>query len=277
MDVHGGPSLSTSLGDSSIVLYGKTLAHFYIGVREVDAMADGQSVVLGSSATPAIVDLVQYQNGSADWMTQTNVPATNYSQLRYIVDLNSTKAVFADGTSMPVEFSGARTSSSSGMGAATSTTWDATYANAIDITVNAPIDVSATTAAAVMGDFNLSESLAPASSAIIMRPALSAANMPAAITGTIVNEYGQPVSGATIVAVGSNGYAVNSAATDASGAFNVHALPADTYQLLVYNVYTNAAGYRTSASGETYYVTGFYGPVVTVTAGNTTSAGSIGD
>lgn len=278
MDVAGGPTsyMATLLTDAAPVLYGKTLAHFYVGVREVDAIASGQTVVLGSSSTPSIVDLLQYQNGSAAWMTQTVVPAKSYSELRYVLDMNSTKAVFSDGSSVPVAYSGGYTYSSGGMGASTSTAMDPTIANAIDVTIDSPL-VIGTGVAAVMGDFNLTESLAATRSGIVMRPTLSVANAPASISGTVLNYYGQGVRQATILAVGSSGYAVNSATTDASGSFAIHALPADTYQLIVYNAYTNAAGERIYASNQTYGAGGFYGPSLWVGAGKSASAGTIGD
>jgi len=273
MDVVGGPTTRTYLGDAPPMLFGKTLAHFYVGVREIDAIANGQSVTLGSSATPLQMDLLAYQNGSADWMTQTNVPAQSYSQLRYVLDLNSTQAVFTDGTSVPVAFSGAGSRSSSGMGASTTTTSDQTYANAIDVTVNTAFAAGAS----ITADFNLGESLTASGNMIVMRPALSAANGAGQITGSVMNAYGQPVLGATVVAVGSSGYAVNSGTTSSSGAFDIDALPADTYRLLIYNAYTNAAGYKSAASGQTNSAQGFYGPSVTLSAGSSTSAGTIGD
>ncbi len=112
---------------------------------------------------------------------------------------------------------------------------------------------------------------------IVMRPSLSAANGAGQITGAVMNAYGRPVQGATVVAVGSSGAAVNSGTTSSSGAFDIDALPADTYQLLIYNAYTNAAGYKSAASGQSTNAQGFYGPSVTLSAGSTTSAGTIGD
>jgi hypothetical protein len=277
MDVIGGPAsrtMLTSMGDAAPVLGGKTLAHFYVGVREIDALSNGQTTVLGSSATPVQVDLLQYQNGSTAWMTQTSVPAQAYSQMRYVIDLNSTQAIFADGSSLPVKFSGGYSKSSYGVGNNTATTLDATYANAIDVTVNAPIDAQATSVAA---DFNLTESLTLNGYTITMRPTLTAAENPAQINGTVVNASGAPVQNATVVAVASNGNAVTSATTDASGAFNLHALAGDTYQLVIYNVYSNAAGNKIYASGNTNGAQGFYGPTVSVGSGAVASAGAIAD
>lgn len=278
MDVAGGPvglRLNTSLGDAAPVLNGKTLAHFYIGVREIDAISNGQTVVLGSATTPVQMDLLQYQNGSTNWMTQTSVPAQTYSQLRYVLDMPSTQAIFADGTSLPIKFANWNTRSSYGVGGSTSTTVDSTYANAIDVTISAPIGTDG--AAAIAADFNLNESLVLSGGGLIVRPTLSAADTPAQITGNVLNSNGSPVQNATVVAVGSNGSAVNSATTDASGSFNLHALPADTYQLVIYNAYTNAAGSRLYSSGATSGSAGFYGPTVQAGAGATVNAGTIND
>jgi hypothetical protein len=278
MDILGGVtgSVLTLLGDAAPVLNGKPLAHFYIGVREIDAIVNGQSVMLGSSSTPAQMDLLAYQNGSANWMTQTNIPSQTYSQLRYVLDMNSTQAIFTDGSTLSIAFSTNNTKSVSGMGASTTTVVDQTYPNAIDVTVNAPFTVGSN-AASVMADFNLTESLNQTGNTIVVRPTLSAASASSQISGSVINAYGQPVPGVTVVAVGSNGAAVNSAATDANGGFDIDALGADTYRLAVYNTYTNAAGYKTYASGQTKSGQSFWGPSVSVTAGSNASAGSIGD
>lgn len=277
--------LNTVLGDAAPVIGGKPLAHFYIGLREVDAIANGQSTVLGSAATPVQVDLLQYQNGSTAWITQTNVPEQPYTQLRYVFDMGSVQAVFADGSTMPVRLSTAASKSSDGLGNGSSTAADATYADGFDVTVNAPFTVTST-GAAVAADFNLTESLAPGGpGALTLRPTIAAANGAGQIAGTVVNNAGSPVKNATIVAVGSNGAAINSATTDANGAFTIDALPADTYQVLIYNNYTNAAGYRINAAGADPTPPSppgtapapISGPTATVTSGNSTFAGTIGD
>lgn len=281
-DVLGGPTgllfgtLNTLLGDGAPVLNGEPMTHFYVGVREVDAIANGQTTVLGTAATPVQVDLLQYQNGSTEWMTQTSVPAQAYSQLRYVFDLSSAQAVFADGSTMPVSISTASSQSSDGIGASTSTASDSSYANTVDVTVNAPLSIQTGTSSAA-ADFNLGESLSVSNGSVILRPTIAAASSAGSITGTVENASGSAVSNATIVAFGSNGTAVNSATTDAKGYFHINALPADTYQLVVNNRYINAAGYQINASGQSSWRSAFYGPSVTVTSGSSASAGTIGD
>ncbi len=281
LDVIGGPALfstlNTLLGDAAPVVGGKPLAHFYIGVREIDAIVNGQTVVLGSASTPYQMDLLQYQNGSTAWMTQTSIPMQTYTQLRYVIDIPSTQAIFADGTSsLPVKFTGGSTKSSYGVGYNTTTTADPAYPNAADITVDGTFAIQSSTAA-IAGDFNLTESLANNGSYILLRPTIAASTAGGQISGTVANASGTGVQNATVVAVASNGNAVSSATTDANGAFDIHTLSPDTYQLVIYNSYTNAAGDKIYSSGATSGAQGFYGPSATVTAGSTVSAGTIAD
>ncbi len=282
MDTHGGPvgflfgTLDMLLGDSAPVIDGKPLAHFYIGVREIDAIADGQSVTLGVAQTPYQMDLLQYQNGSTDWMTQTDVAAQTYSQLRFVIDAASTQAVFTDGTSAPVAIDSGSSQSSVGLGSSTATAPDQSNPGAVDVTVTTPFTVQSG-ADALAGDFNLMESLNAGSGALSLRPTIALANGAGQINGTVLNQNGSAVQNATVVAFGSNGSAVNTTATDANGAFNLHALPADTYQLVIYNTYTNAAGETISASGQSSGGGTVNGPSVSLSAGGNVSTGTIGD
>lgn len=281
-DTYGGPTgllfgtVSMLLGDSTPVLNGKQLAHFYIGVREIDAIANGQITVLGSATTPYQMDLLQYQNGSTNWMAQTSVAAQTYTQMRLVVDTASTQAVFTDGTTLPVKFQSSQSSSSAGLGASTSTSNDPAYWGAVDVTVNIPYAVQSS-GASVVGDFNLMESLSSNSNTIFVRPTVALASGAGQITGTVLNQNGNAVQNATVVAIGSDGAAVNSSATDQNGAFNLHTLGADTYRLVVFNWYTNAAGQKISASGQSSAAGYVNGPSLSLTAGSTVSAGTIGD
>lgn len=282
MDTYGGPTgflfgtLHMLLGDSAPVLGGKPLAHFYVGVREIDAISNGQTTVLGTAATPYQMDLLQYQNGSTNWMTDTSVPAQNYQQLRFVFDGPSTQAVFADGSTMPVKLQSSNSSSTVSAGASTTTSNDPNYTNAVDVTVNIPYSVQSN-GSSVVADFNLMESLSSNGNTIFVHPTVAMAGSNGQITGTVVNASGTPVQNATIVAVGSNGSAANTTTTDQNGNFNVHTLGADTYQLVVYNAYTNAAGQKIFAVGQTSASASVNGPSITLSANGNVSAGSIGD
>lgn len=281
LDVYGGPSGYTilSLLDAPPVLNGKTVTHFTIGVREVDAVASGQIVPIVSFSAPYAVDLLQFQNGNSLQMAYVPLPAQSYAQIRLVVDQPSSQIAFSDGSVMPLTFkTNSGSSSSAGAGASTSTTADASIPNAVDVTVNAPFDLVSGGTASVQADFNVMESLASINSnSVSVRPSLFAGSGAGQITGTVLNQSGMPVKNAVVAAVAPDGSVGNTAATDQIGAFNLHALKANTYRLVIYNAYTNAAGQNISALGQSNAAASFTGPAVTLTAGSKVSAGTITD
>lgn len=282
MDVLGGPALyiNLSLFDAAPVLNGKTVTHFTVGIREVDAIANGQAVPLVSFSSPYMVDLLQYQNGNALSMgQQIAVPAQIYSQLRVVLDQSSTQVAFSDGTTLPGVFkTNSASTSSSGAGSGTSVTPDAAIANSIDVTMNAPFSGGSTGTVSLAADFNVLESIAKVNSNYVtVRPAIFGGNASGQISGTLLNQSGTPVQNAVVAAVGSDGTVGNTAGTDQNGNFNLHALKADTYHLVIYNAYTNAAGQSITASGQSNAAASFNGPSITVSSGAKVAAGTIGD
>jgi hypothetical protein len=279
--IGGGPllsALSLLLGDSAPQLGGKTLAHLYVGVWRIDVTSNGQTGTLASYSSPNVIDVLAYQGSSAATAGSNNVATTTYSSTTFVVDLASSQAVFTDGTSMPLGFlTNAATKSSSGAGALTSTVADGP--NAVDIISNRSFTVPSGQSQAVRVDFNAFESLAMSNGSLITRPVLFLAptSGESDIKGTVVNKWGSPVAGATVVAKDSNGNVGNTTQTDASGNFDVTTLNPGSYQLLIYNTYTNAAGQQYQASGQSNSGwTGVYGPTITTTGG-TANAGNIAD
>ncbi len=281
MDTYAGPMgyALVSLLDASPMLNGKTVTHFVVGIREVDAVANGQIVPLISFASPYPVDLLQYQNGNSLSLGQVSLPAQSYTQVRLVLDQPSTQVSFSDGSTLPGVFkTNSSSMSSSGAGNSTSASNDATIANAVDVTFNAPFSVASGGTLALSADFNVLESIAKiSSSSITVRPVAFGGNAAGQITGTIVNQSGAPVQNAVVAAIASDGSVGNTGGTDQNGAFNLHALKGGTYQLVIYNAYTNAAGQSITASGQSNSSTSFTGPTVTVTPGSKISAGTIGD
>lgn len=282
MDTLGGigGALYALLGDASPVLNGVTLSHFTIGVREIDAISNGQSQPLATFATPYSVDLLAYQNGNMLTLGNASVPAQNYDHVRIVVDTATASAVFANGTSLPVSFmTNSSSSSSSGAGASTSTTADSTP-GAVDITLPVSVATTAGGSDSVQIDFNVLESIAVINNnGVKVRPVAFGAQGSGAgqLNGTVLNQSGSPVQNAVIAAVASDGSIGNTGATDSNGNFNIHALKAGTYKLVIYNAYTNAAGQKITAAGQTSTATSINGPSVTVTAGSKISTGVIAD
>lgn len=278
MDTYGGTGMmSLAMMDSSPVLNGKTVAHFYIGVDEVDVVANGTAYPLVQFGTPYVMDLLQYQNGNSLSMGQASIPAQSYTQERFVLDVASTQIAFADGTSMPIAFKTTNSQSSAHAANQTNTTNDPTIAGAVDVTVNNPFTYGSGTPASLAADFNVLESLSASANTVYVRPSMFVANGAGQINGTVLNQSGTPVQNATVVALGSSGVVANTGATDANGNFNLHALQPGTYQLTIYNSYVNASGQTITASGQSSTATSVNGPTITVTAGGSISSGTLND
>jgi hypothetical protein len=206
--------------------------------------------------------------------------------------------VYADNSTASLNFAyGRDTSSDARAGRSTRTTPAGSGLVAITATQNFTVGASA--AELVNIDFNLFESLSTGndsgdfhandtgggisptdtSGGIAVRPTLFVAGSSNSghITGTVVGSNGNGVSNAAVVAIGSSGDVGNTVATDASGKFDLHTLPAGTYRIQIYNSYTNAAGAHSSAKGSASNRDVIFGPTITVGPGQSTSAGTITD
>lgn len=278
----GTRTLSVALMDAAPVLNIGTVQHVNLAVTRIDVLQGGNYVTIASYDTPKVIDVLahQYDNGATAGSGLVN-PVT-YDGIRLVVDTTQSNVQTAVQT-YPMSFQSASTQASSGIGSATSTAFETT--NTVAMTLNRPIAVNSDSTDGVEVDFNAYESLADGASGsnyVVARPTLMATSQERAgrIQGTVLNAYGNPVSGATVVAVDSQGYARNTCSTDANGQYLLHTLNPDTYALYVYNGYRNAAGEAHYASHYTAAWAGgkpVYGGSVTLTAGQLVSAPSIND
>lgn len=280
----GGPAmlLKILLGDSAPVLDGKTLAHLYVGVRQINVSSAGQTQTLASFASPHVIDVLAYQGNSADSVTNSNVSSRHYDSLTFVLDVPTSQAVFTDGSSLPLTYmTNTYTRSSAGAGSSTSTVADGI--NAVDVTNTQGFDVPSDQPQAVRVDFNAFESLWLRYGTLYANPVLyvSPIGNSGQIAGTVVNSAGSPVGNATVVATDPYGNVKNTAVTGSDGTFNISTLTSGSYQLTIYNTYVNAAGHRYIASGESSSAWSssatVTGPNVNVTAGSTTNAGNLSD
>lgn len=278
MDTYGGTtSLATSIMDSSPVLAGKSVAHFYVGIDEIDAISNGTPYPVLSFTAPYVVDLMQYQNGNALSLGQSSVPALSYTQYRFVLNTASSQIIFADGSSLPVSFKTNSSSQSSAKAAnQTTTSTDPSIPGAVDVVVSAPMTLSAGTDVSLSADFNALESLTITNNAVYVRASMFIAKDAGKIDGTVAGSAG-PVQNAVVAAVSSAGVVANTASTDAMGHFNLHALAAGTYQIVIYNSYSTAAGQSVTASGQSSTAAWVYGPSITVTSNGSVSAGTLAD
>jgi Domain of unknown function (DUF4382) len=281
-DVSGGIGpgrMNVLLGDAAPKLGNKTLTHLNIGIREIDAVSDGTMYVLSKYKNPRVVDVLAHQNNGGESVANAGDPQKTYQQIRLVVDIESSEAVFKGNGHAALNFL-TNTSTFSTVHAGANTTTVSDGPGAVDIAVTQPFSISADADPAVRVDFNAFESLAMTQNQSVQAlPALFVAPIQGmgAIAGTLRNARGGAVQNATIVAVASDGSIGNTTFTDDTGNFTLGTLRDGNYQLVIYNAYTTAAGQQVNASGATSNAQSVSGPAVTVTGGQTTSLGTIAD
>jgi hypothetical protein len=283
MDVLGGATgykLNVLLGDAAPNLGGRRLQRLNLGIKEIDAIENGQTTVLATFDQPHIVNVLAHQDDNGESISNTNVPQTEYQQLRLVVDLASSSAKFTGGPAQPIDFLvNVATASTVGAGSTTVTTTDGP--GDVDLVVAQPFSIPADHHQSVRVDFNAYESMTLDSSGdFLSRATLFVAPIDdmGSVKGRVLDASGSPVSNATVVAVASDGSIGNTDFTDGFGRFRVGTLRAGTYQLYIYNTYTTAAGRAVNASGESDASQNVIeGPTITINGGDTTQAGTIAD
>jgi hypothetical protein len=270
-------ALQLLLGDAQPVIGNLNVSSINLGIDAVNVVYQGQVTTIATYSTPYMVN-VMANGGQPSSIGVGALYTGNYDHIQFVVD-TATSNIVANGTAMPIQFQVGQSSQSTvGAGSGTSTTGNSTT---VTMTVGGQFMIGGTSAAAVMADFNAMESLNQNSSGqIVAQPTLFATGAANAgeIQGTVLNQAGQPVQNAIVVALNARGRASNTVNTDANGNFDVHAISAGTYQLVIYNNYTTASGQNIVASGaDASQGASFQGPSVTATAGSITQAGSLND
>jgi hypothetical protein len=283
MDIVGGPTslkLNVLLGDAAPNFGGRRLQRLDLGIKEIDAIENGQTIVLASFDEPHVVDVLAHQDDDGESLTNADVARSDYQQLRLVVDLASSTAKFTGGSAAPIDFL-VNVASQSSVGAGSTTVTSTDGPGDVDVIVTQPFSISSDHRQSVRVDFNAYESMAiDATGDFLARPALFVAPIDdmGSVKGSVINGSGSAVENATVVAVASDGSIGNTGFTDGSGRFRIGTLRSGTYQLLVYNTYTTAAGWAMNASGQTIGSPNVItGPTITIAGGKTTVAGSVAD
>lgn len=275
-------TLSASLVDSPFRTSGGTVTAVNIAIAKVEAIGANGVQTIATFSPSQQVNLLNYQTSPLALGT-ASIPAGTYQQLRLVLDTssaNNTSVAVNNGTttntyplSIPsatgsVGFNG-NTSTDSGDGAGTS---------GIKVQVN--LNAQAGQSYGFVIDFNAAESIVSAgqSGQWLMKPVLvaTAQALAGSVSGTVKNNAGTAVSNAEVVALQGT-TVVNSGVTDANGNFQINALPAGSYTLVVHNAWTNQAGAAQTATGADGTADVTDPTTVTVTAGQTTSSISIAD
>lgn len=266
-----GASMSTigaSLMDGPFRTSGGTVSAVTVTISKVELVGAGGIQAIASFTPSQTVNLLNYQT-SALSLGSAALPAGHYQQVRFLLDTSqaSNTSVTVNGTVNPLSIPsataigfGGNTSTDSGDGVGTS-----------GIKVNINLDAQGGFTYAFVVDFNAAESIVQANGQWLMKPVLvaTAQATSGAISGSVKNTAGTAVSGAQVVAQ-QGGITINSGVTDTSGNFQINALPAGSYTIIVNNVWTNQAGQSETATGaDGTAAVNYANNPVTVTNGQT--------
>ena len=280
----GSSTLSVAMVDAPFAMSGDTVTGVYLGIDKVEAVGtSGTTVIKDFGSTPDVVNILSYTTAASPLQfPAAAIAAGTYPQIRFVLDSATTTIAYKDSTgaahTAPLTVPSGTTG---GFGNASST--DAgdgpgTSGFKVNVGLNA---VAGATYGYIL-DFNAAQSIVTTGGGnFILKPVIvaTAVQTSGSISGTVMNQAKTlAVGGAEVDAV-QNSVTINSGLTATDGTFTINALPAGSYSLVVKNSGTTLAGqtltvtnYDTSV-GATLAVPG----TVTVTVGNTVSAGTIAD
>lgn len=264
-------TLSAALIDGPFRTSGGTVTAVNIAVSKVEAIGSGGTQTIATFSPSQQINLLNYQTSPLQLGT-TQIPAGQYQQIRLILDTSQANntSVTVNGTTYPLSIPSA--AGPGGFGHATSTD-NGNGPGTSGVKVNVNLDAQAGQTYGFLIDFNAAESIVQTGNGNwMMKPVLvaTAQALAGAISGTVKNNAGQPVANAQVVAQQS-GTTVNSGVTDANGNFQINALPAGSYTLVVNNSWTNQAGEAQAATGADGTAAVTDPTAVTVSGGQTTT------
>jgi hypothetical protein len=261
---------SASLMDGPFRTSGGTVSAVTVTISKVQLIGTGGMQTIATFTPSQTVNLLNYQT-TAFALGSAALPAGHYQQVRFLLDMSqaSNTSVTVNGTTNPLSIPSA---TAIGFGGNTSTdNGDGVGTSGIKVNIN--VDAQGGFTYAFVIDFNAAESIVQANGQWLMKPVLvaTAQATSGAISGTVKNAAGAAVSGAEVVAQ-QGGTTINSGETDTSGNFQINALPAGSYTIIVNNVWTSQAGQSETATGADGTVpVNYANNPVTVTNGQTTS------
>jgi hypothetical protein len=266
----GNATVSAFLTDGPFRTSSGTVTAVNVSIAKVELVGTGGIQTLTTYSPAQTVNLLNYVTTPFS-LGSAAVPAGHYQQVRLVLDTSQSAntSVVVNGTTYPLTIPSAtgpygfgnNSAIDNGDGIGTS-----------GIKVNIGLNAQGGYTYAFTIDFNAAESIVEANGKWILKPVLvaTAQATSGAISGTVKNNAGGAVSGAEVVAE-QNGSIVNSGVTDTNGNFQINALPAGTYTLVVNNVWTNQAGASETASGADGTASVTDPNPVTVTNGQTTT------
>jgi len=250
---NGGPSgsqpatVNVSILDAPFSLGGHTVTQVNVALKEVDLIGSGGHQVLATFSPDKVVNLLDFQTTPLN-VAAAAIPAGVYQQFRLVLDTASSATnIVVDGATFPLVIPSA--TGPEGFGGNTSTDQDNGPGTA-GIKVNAHFMAQGGFTYGFVIDFNAAESIVFANNEYMMKPVLvaTAVATSGAIAGTVTNSInsGAVVNAQVLAEQGAT--AINSGVTDTSGHYQINALPAGTYTIVVNNTWTNQAGQAMTAT-----------------------------
>ena len=245
-----GPGLATvnvSMIDAPFRISGGTVTAVNVAIQKIELIGTGGHQVIATYSPDNVVNLLNFQSTPLA-LGSAVIPAGTFHQVRLVLDTASTATtITVNGTTFPLDIPsatgplgfGGNSSVDSGDGPGTA-----------GIKVNFDLVAQGGFTYGILIDFNAAESIVFAGGKYIMKPVLVATSVATsgAIAGTVTNSVN---SGAVVnaqVVAEQGGTPINSGVTDSTGHYQVNALPAGTYTVVVNNSWTNQGGMAMTAT-----------------------------
>lgn len=262
-------TLGASLIDGPFRTSGGTVTAVNIAISKVEAIGNGGVQTIATFTPAQQINLLNYQT-SALQLGSTQIPAGSYQQIRLVLDTSQANntSVTVNGTTYPLSIPSA--AGPGGFGNASSTD-NGDGGGTSGVKVNVSLNAQAGQTYGFLIDFNAAESIVQTGNGNwMMKPVLvaTAQALAGSIAGTVKNNAGAAVANAEVLAQ-QNGATINSGVTDANGNFQINALPAGSYTLVIENSWTSQAGQSETATGADGTAAVTDPSSVTVTGGQT--------
>ncbi len=164
----------------------------------INAISNGVATPIVMNAAPVMVNLLSLQTTAQSYLA--SVPAGSYDTVQLVVDPSQSN-VIQNGTTYPAQFGTLANAAGSYVGIDA----PASFTDAPNSTVSVTVD------------FNVLESVAINGGIAQIDPQLVTSTDGADVAGSVQNAAGQPVAGATVLALDANGNVLNSAISASDG------------------------------------------------------------
>lgn len=213
-------------------------AQINLAIVGVKAMSAGTAYDLVSYDTAVVVNTLDFQRESLNLGSNT-LPAISYDGVRMMIDPTQSSVV-SNGQTYPMTFGTFDTQTH-----AFTPSSDAIAS--VDVAM--PFDGSAGSVQLLI-DFDAVDSIALVNGIAQVGPALIGTNAAhsAVIAGSVVNNAGGPVSSATVQAVRPDGSVAATTVSANDGSFELHAIRAGSYQVVISNSFVPRHGHVVTSS-----------------------------